>query len=111
MMYEEQVKRLRYKASKLNYNGWVDTAVSLEEAADTIEKLIKVIQNHNFLKSLIKPYWIPVTDHTPKYSGYYLVCDNDDDVYTAYFGNTTKNWWTEKVVTYWMPRPEPPKEG
>lgn len=40
-MYEEQVKRLRDKASKLDYDGWVDTAASLEEAADTIEELSK----------------------------------------------------------------------
>lgn len=38
-MYEELVKRLRNKAGGLYYDGWVDTAASLEEAADAIEKM------------------------------------------------------------------------
>lgn len=37
-MYEELVKRLKDKASGLDYDGWVDTAASLEEAADAIEE-------------------------------------------------------------------------
>lgn len=105
MTYEELVNQLRHP---WQYNGLI--AQLTNSAADAIEVLIEVIQNHEFLESLIKPCWIPVTDHTPKYSGYYLVCDNDNDVYTAYFGNTTKSWWTEKVVTHWMPRPDPVKE-
>ena len=40
-MYEELVKRLRDKAVRFDYDGWVDTAVLLDEAADAIEELLK----------------------------------------------------------------------
>ena len=37
-MYDDLVKRLRNKAGGLDYDGWVDTAAILEEAADAIEE-------------------------------------------------------------------------
>ena len=61
-MYEELVRLLKDKAERFDYDGWVDTAVVMEKAADTIEKLVEVIQNHDFLESLIDPGWIPVTE-------------------------------------------------
>ena len=53
-MYEELVKRLRDKASGLDYDGWVDTAASLEEAADAIEELLK---NKDCSYRKYCPYW------------------------------------------------------
>lgn len=37
-MYDDLVSRLRNKAGGLEYDGWVDTASILEEAADAIEE-------------------------------------------------------------------------
>ena len=126
MMYEEQVKRLRDKASKLDYDGWVDTAASLEEAANIIEKLIEVIQNHDFLESLIKPCWIPVTE-PPKEDGWYQVYapgysggsssglkNIRGNMYSAFKNGK----WSIEVgyhkrpgcVKAWMPLPKPPEE-
>lgn len=119
MMYEEQVKQLRDKASKLDYDGWVDTAASLEEAADTIEKLIEVIQNHDFLERLIKPRWIPVTEAPalkvgdegyPGYlvyaNGYYDVADYGVDR----LGNGPRFLDEYELdITHYMPLPEPPE--
>lgn len=64
-MYEELVRLLKDKAGRFDYDGWVDTAVVMEQAAEAIEKLIEVIQNHDFLESLVKPCWIPVTERLP----------------------------------------------
>lgn len=121
-MYEELVKRLRDKASGLDYDGWVDTAASLEEAADAIEKLVEVIQNHDFLESLIKPCWVSVTERLPSayeevllrfpYNQAAGFCDRDgcwavysgDGFYTEVADNESK-------PTHWMKKlPEPPKE-
>ncbi len=112
-MYEGLKKRL-HKRIALNIAGsplWID----LQESADAIEALQKLTDAQldiikQYQEQFSKTRWIPVTDHTPKYSGYYLVCDTDEHVYTAWFGNTTKHWWTEGVVTHWMMRPEPPKK-
>ena len=124
-MNEELVENLRDASQYMTgivstLKNWVPIPTLLIEAANTIEELSKKVDewqeeackwNNEYYYLLDNtPRWIPVTDHTPKYNGYYIVCDNDNDVFTAYFGNTTKNWWTEKTVTHWMPRPEPPKE-
>lgn len=125
MTYDEMVKHLREKAGAFDYQGWIETAIDYELAADAIEKLIEVIQNHNFLESLIKPNWIPVTERLPK---------NEKDV-LAYYGfkhdgvlsdqrfigtlcyfkfDPNPHWQHEGqgklTVTHWMPLPEPPKE-
>ncbi len=95
-MYDELVKELR----ELSHEFYLDdndeyTETKLKDAADAIEELSK-------------PCWIPVTE-PPKYSDYYLVCDNCGRVYTAPFGNTI-DWWLERNVTHWTPLPKPPKE-
>ena len=38
-MYENMIKKLRDKAECHDYNGWVETAIELEEAANAIEEL------------------------------------------------------------------------
>lgn len=38
-MYEELIKRLKDRAERFDYDGWVDTAIVLEQAADAIEEL------------------------------------------------------------------------
>lgn len=121
-MYDDLVKRLRNKAGGLEYDGWVDTAAILEEAADAIEKLIEVIQNHDFLESLIKPDWIPVVERLPDAYEEVLLqfpnnqaagfCDRDgcwgiysgDGFYTEVADNEPKpTHWAKKL-------PEPPEE-
>ena len=38
-MYEKLIKKLRENAESYDYDGWVETAIMLEEAADSIEEL------------------------------------------------------------------------
>ena len=122
-MYEKQVKQLRDKASKLDYDGWVDTAVSLEEAADTIEKLIEVIQNHDFQESLIRPRWISVTERLPEKNQIVVAHEGkgtwDFGMFRGISASGNPEYWhwkknTFKRVKWWMPKdgalPEPPKE-
>ena len=37
--YDEMVRDLRERAERFDYDGWVDTAIVLESAADAIEEL------------------------------------------------------------------------
>ena len=130
-MYDELVKALRY----CNTGGdrcvdcsYADTTgcigVIREKAADTIEKLIKVIQNHDFLESLIKPHWIPVTEApTLKigdegYPGYLVIyrngCYDVADYAIGRFDNEPRFRVFddyEPDITHYMPLPEPPKEN
>lgn len=122
-MYEDLVKRLRDKASALDYDGWVDTAAFLEEAADAMEKLIEIIQNHDFLESLVKPDWISVTEHLPE-KNQIVVAHNgsgtwDFGMFRGISPSGNPEYWhwknnTLKRVKWWMPKdgalPEPPKE-
>lgn len=122
--YEELVRLLKDKAERFDYDGWVDTAVVMEKAADAIEKLIEVIQNHDFLESLIKPRWISVTKRPPDESGNYLTAFGDGTAMAVNEFMHPRNWLTEEGrkanpngkwywggVTHWMPLPEPPKEN
>lgn len=120
--YEELVRLLKDKAARFDYDGWVDTAVVMEKAADTIEKLVEVIQNHDFLESLIEPRWIPATkapalkvgdEGYPGYlvyaNGYYEVADYAVDR----LGNGPSfhvDGEYEPYITHYMPLPDPPKE-
>ena len=67
-MYEELVKRLRENAARFDYDGWVDTAVILEEAADSIENVSKAYQMmaEAYEAEVTKPRWIPVTERLPE---------------------------------------------
>lgn len=145
-MYEELVQRLREEAIQ-----WCANCVYKSEeshichapeepscdirdklqAADAIEELIKVIQNHDFLESLIKPHWIPVTEQKPP------LPEDEDVCYVQVIGAVKGKKEAEPVlysrayrlrdgkrvrierfvgdgevleVTHWMLMPEPPKE-
>jgi hypothetical protein len=37
--YDKMVRDLRERAERFDYDGWVDTAIVLEHAADAIEEL------------------------------------------------------------------------
>lgn len=62
--------------------------------------------------------WISVKDRLPDEKGYYLVCWvwaegtewEEKNIDKVYFRG--KNHWAkdEKLIHYWMPLPEPPKE-
>lgn len=71
-MHDELVVRLRNKAGGLEYDGWVDTAAILEEAADAIEELSRAQEQwiEQERKMLLKsiPRWIPVTERLPEES-------------------------------------------
>lgn len=112
-MYEDLVKLLRKK---------YDQAPMVMEAADAIEELIGVIQNHDFLESLIKPCWIPVTEKLPKaYEDVLLLfphnqaagfCDRDG-CWSVYSGDGfyTEVADNEPKPTHWAKKlPEPPEE-
>lgn len=93
-----------------------------ERMTDKDAKLVEVIQNHDFLESLIKPCWIPVTETPPLKvgddgyngylvytNGYYAVADYTTDKFdnVPYFH---VNGEYEPFVTHFMPLPDPPKE-
>ena len=123
-MYDDLVKRLRNAPEDMN-DGWA--VVLVMEAADAIEKLIEVIQNHAFLESLIKPCWIPVTERLPEKKRASYLCRTDGGYCKEVrwtnirYGLVESDDWGWCIfdipqfshVTHWMPLPpdpEPPKE-
>ena len=113
-MYEELVKRLRFKA------GVEDFPDSIwDEAADAIEEL--ACQNAKWEKAVktvldFIPCWIPVTERLPEI-GTVVLAHGKRSATTGMFQGTDSKpqywWWkhnTIKEVTHWMPLPEPPKE-
>lgn len=126
-MYEELVKQLQYCATHdCTHEGEIKVGctapyehrdgittcsdVLMLQAADAIEKLIEIIQNHDFLENLIKPCWIPVTERLPEKYGTYLVTTKRGSVMVGCYYPKAQNWNIRATAAYWMPFPEPPKE-
>lgn len=129
-MYDELVKRLRDKASGLDYDGWVDTAASLEDAADAIEELSReyesvaasLNESVELVRKLQSPCWIPVTEqnHPKAYEPVMVVYVGWNDALphrdcTAYWSEDEEVWrWAEtndkvKVpITHYMSLPPLP---
>ena len=79
-MYDDFVNRLREKADAFDYDGWVETAIDYEQAADAIEELIKDRDNwkatakeehemywhwfDNYQRDVSR--WIPATERLPE---------------------------------------------
>ena len=59
MTFDEMVKYLREKAGAFDYQGWTETAIDYELAADAIEKLNKEVM------TLRSNYWDVTCD--PEY--------------------------------------------
>lgn len=133
-MYEELVRLLKYKAERFDYDGWVDTAVVMEKAADAIEELIgsvgcyeattdmALIEEDGSTVIRFVPKWIPVTENPPKaYEDVLLLfphnqaagfCDRDG-CWSVYSGDGfyTEVADNEPKPTHWARKlPEPPKE-
>lgn len=117
-MYEGLAKSLRTTVMLYGAVGQEDlvTTQLMKQAADAIEKLIEIIQNHNFLESLIKPSWIPITEHLPGNESILIYSKAGgvaEGKYNPDIGEWTQYRWSAKMkkeVTHWMPLPKPPKE-
>lgn len=90
---DELVKRLRERAEAFDYDGWVETAIDYEKAADVIEEQSK-------------PKWIPVTERFPESGKYVLAYSADDDLMAV----EERHKFEAFQITHWMPLPDPPKE-
>lgn len=65
------------------------------------------------IESLEQPKWIPVTERLPNETDEYLVCYDNGDVSTDWFGFTDYGLiagFDEDIIA-WMERPKPYKEG
>ena len=115
-MYEELLTDIRYCVSGDKPCGeckhitelCCDTKL-MEKAADAIEQLQAAV-----------PRWIPVTERLPEEVGTYLVCgrwrEKQPEIWVCEFMifGCLKGWANNAAnpsVSYWMPLPEPPKEG
>lgn len=113
-MYDELVKRLRERAAAFDYDGWMETAIDYEKAADAIEKLGNWwAQADKLIQMLEMPHWVPVAERLPEpYKSVLLY--SGEEVFTGYMHNdrrfTVKASEFPDRPTHWMPLPEPPKE-
>lgn len=140
MSYDELVKGLREHAERFDYDGWIDTAIWFEQAADAIEQLDKDLERAKEWESFwekeatealkkfqvavsSKPRWIPVTERLPEDMCNVLVTDGENvgmgwlDYYTRIdTGAVERDWFApntlveENKITHWMPLTMPPKE-
>lgn len=132
-MYEELVRQLRTCCDENTPCAIADCGYEpfgnedcidqlMRKAAEAIEELIKVIQNHNFLESLVKPCWTSVAEGLPdayedvilKFPNNQAVgfCDRDG-CWAVYSGDGfyTEVADNEPKPTHWIKKlPEPPKE-
>ena len=112
--YAEQVNELRDFAEEFDLEDYIETAIMLANAADTIEELLAAV-----------PHWISVDERLPEepYGCLLVVWDSpqnggDDFLnYLPYFAGWDGEQWNDEdgmqvpfEVAYWMPLPDAPKE-
>ena len=129
MNYDELVKELREHAERFDYDGWTDTAIWFEKAADAIERLSNAGSAYGRGWTLgydaggeeSKPRWIPVTERLPEKSGKFLCNVKQFNQYAGkqyYYVDILvfhedcffEDGIGTQRVTHWQPLPEPPKE-
>lgn len=113
-MYDELCRQLRAMA-----NTWGITLP--REAADVIEELSRELDSMNESNIALYgalPKWIPVTERLPEDYEMVLTCDEKENIHI--FCNTKKYNYPFGIrpenprfymPKWWMPLPEPPKEG
>ena len=131
-MYKELSAELRIFETVCKHSNKPDTAFLARRSADAIEKLQKTLERSKDFEAFWqeeaeealrkyqvaianKPQWIPVTERLPNPTfarEWYLVALESGCVTTLGFERETMQWHiTGSPVAYWMPIPEPPKEG
>lgn len=58
--------------------------------------------------------WVKLHDKHPDTEGLYLVCDQYGECEVVKYLPDIKSWFTHKIngeIRYWIPIPEPPKDG
>lgn len=119
-MYEELVKNLRENV-KDGCSDCTETAPIILQAADAIEELQENLKkseldNINLTGWLAEEHakhlWIPVTERLPeKYTRVLVYSKRIRLGRNIDFLNEDGDWNTIPEVSYWMPLPEPPKDG
>lgn len=131
--YEELVRLLKDRAEGFDYDGWVETAVALEKAAEAIEELQKAVYFHKYnsefwedkYNTLADEKWIPVMEALPESVDDDVLVTDGEGCAVGYWRPDAQAWdstdfgWLENrseppcgihTVTHWMPLPKPPKE-
>lgn len=95
------------------------------DAADAIEELLGVIQRQKetinasaYLPLYQKPKWIPVTESLPDAHKNVLCCGSKGGQFVGWVSNHVANGKAlafvhggyGRLITHWMPLPEPPEE-
>jgi len=116
-MYEDLINRLRAQADAERF--FSGEKMLYDEAADAIEELSKLHEtqkkNLSVLTDAYMKSWIPVAERLPNGNGEYLV-SGKDKVWVCEFMilGDVGGWCNSAInpcVKYWMPLPEPPKDG
>lgn len=128
-MYEELIKRLRYLANVYSIceNENTNEYRLAVQAADAIEELQKQLQkseedNVNLTGWLAEEYakhkWIPVTERLPEDYEQVLTCDENGNIHIfAHLRHFEYPFGIRPedpryfMPKWWMPLPEPPKDG
>lgn len=91
-------------------------ALSAAALGYTLEEILVNNRSSVDAESVRRAQWISVEDELPKEEGKYIVCTERGSVYCTRFykGGGCEGIFKTDInthIAYWMPLPEPPKEG
>ena len=111
---KKQIEEMAKVIDEAKHDMWVGKA---HQSGDFTNHS-KNIAQYLYEKGYRKPEWISVEERLPDANGTYLVIGNSGTPHTAHFykafkinGKPFDANFSNRYVRYWMPLPEPPKEG
>lgn len=116
-MYDELVRLLKDSAERFDYDGWVDTAILMSQAAEAIEERCKQVDKFAEEAARLyakQPEWISVSERLPESGVPTLICGDGNVVEQGFFDDEYGYWYdlggNRTFVHHWMPLPQAPEE-
>lgn len=97
----------------------LETVVSPKELLCDGEVLVSTarVADHLIANGVTVQKWIPVTERLPEQGDVVLIYTKHEDIQVFQWDDNYGGWvgdrynYSKRMVTHWMPLPEPPKEG
>ena len=121
-MYKSPIDII-YGQMEMQMEGTIMRAVQKVDVNVDKEELIRALQYDRgqyykgYQDAMANQRWIPVTERLPEQGDVVLIYTKHEDIQVFQWDDNYGGWvgdrynYSKRMVTHWMPLPDPPKEG